>query len=184
MGKQLDLTGRTFGFLKVTGLSEISRNGHSRWHVTCQCGTHKTILGTHLIQGKINSCGCLRHRTPRNWNGCGTVSGAYFASIKNSALGKRQRKEVAFDITIEYVADLLDNKQKGACIYTKLPISCRSGTASLDRKDSSKGYIKGNVQWVHKDINMMKRHYTEEYFLTLCRLVNTGEVCEVVDLTK
>jgi len=96
----------------------------------------------------------------------------------------RGRKPVPFDVTIEYVADLLDNKQAGLCAYTKLPISIRSRTASLDRKDSSKGYIEGNVQWVHKDINMMKRHYTEEYFLRLCSLVNSAGVCEIVDLTK
>ena len=38
-------------------------------------------------------------------------------------------------------------------------------TASLDRIDSSKGYIKGNVQWVHKNINYMKQEMTNEEFL-------------------
>mgnify|MGYP007044016634 CR=1 FL=1 len=41
-------------------------------------------------------------------------------------------------------------------------------TASLDRIDSSKGYIEGNVQWVHKDINWMKQDFNEEYFIFLC----------------
>jgi hypothetical protein len=177
-----DLSGKQFGRLKVRGFSEISRNGHSRWHVVCECGVEKTVLGTHLVQGKTKSCGCLRRRTPTNWTGCGTVSGTYFAGLVRGAAGEKSRKPISFDVTIEFLADLLDNKQNGLCAYTGLPISIRSGTASVDRKDSSKGYIEGNVHWVHKDINMMKRHYTEEYFFYLCSLVHTAGVCEIVDL--
>ena len=44
-------------------------------------------------------------------------------------------------------------------------------TASLDRIDSSKGYIKGNIQWVLKDINLMKGSTDEDYFKFLCGLV-------------
>ena len=43
--------------------------------------------------------------------------------------------------------------------------------ASLDRIDSSKGYIDGNVQWVHRNINIMKNSYSQEYFIELCNLV-------------
>lgn len=43
----------------------------------------------------------------------------------------------------------------------------RTATASLDRIDSSKGYIKGNVRWVHKTINHMKWNLTDEEFLDL-----------------
>ena len=41
--------------------------------------------------------------------------------------------------------------------------------ASLDRIDSSKGYVQGNVQWVHRNVNIMKNSYTEDYFLYLCK---------------
>ena len=54
--KRSELTNKIFGRLIVTGLSEISRNGHSRWNVKCSCGNEKTVLGTHLIQGKTISC--------------------------------------------------------------------------------------------------------------------------------
>jgi hypothetical protein len=42
-------------------------------------------------------------------------------------------------------------------------------TASLDRIDSSKGYVSGNVQWVHKDVNKMKSDFSHERFLQLVR---------------
>lgn len=41
-------------------------------------------------------------------------------------------------------------------------------TFSLDRIDSKIGYIEGNVQWVHKMVNMCKQHYTQEEFLEMC----------------
>ena len=44
-------------------------------------------------------------------------------------------------------------------------------TASLDRIDSSKGYVEGNVQWVHKMINMSKQQYSQEEFIDMCKAV-------------
>ena len=39
-----------------------------------------------------------------------------------------------------------------------------------------KGYIKDNIQLVHKDVNMIKKEYDQEYFLTLCRLITENIV--------
>lgn len=47
----------------------------------------------------------------------------------------------------------------------------KNRTASLDRIDSSKGYLENNVQWVHKDINWMKQDYSHEEFLQYCKLI-------------
>lgn len=44
----------------------------------------------------------------------------------------------------------------------------RLQTASLDRIDSSKGYIEGNVQWLHKDINRLKINYSDEDLIQIC----------------
>lgn len=167
--KGKDLTGQRFGMLKVIGFSEVSRNGHYRYFVRCDCGTEKTVLGTHLIQGNTVNCGKHR-RNPRNWKGCGTVSATYFNSLKRGADGGKSRNPIPFEVSIEYVADLLE-KQQNKCKLSGLEISVRDQTASLDRIDSSQGYVKGNLQWLHKDINMMKRHYTPDYFMHLCRLI-------------
>jgi hypothetical protein len=171
MGTRNNLEGKRFGNLVVGTISEISRNGHSRWNVVCDCGVMKTVLGTHLIQNKTMSCGCfVRKRKPYNWNGYGKVSGTYWSSLNRGANGAKGRAPIEFSITIEYIADLFD-KQNGKCYYTGMSIDFKSKTASLDRISSGKGYVKDNVHWVHKDINMCKRHYSEEYFLLLCKLV-------------
>ena len=176
-----DLTGRTFGHLYVVGVAEVSRNGHYRYHVKCSCGVEKTVFGTHLLQNNTTHCGCSK-RKPRNWKGSGTVSATYFSSLKRGAEGGKGRKPLPFDVTIDYVADILDNKQKGKCALTGLSISVKDRTASLDRIDSSKGYEEENLQWLHKDVNMMKRHYSQDYFVYLCSLIS-GDSCEIVDLT-
>jgi len=72
LGRKKKLEGKVFGTLTVVGVSEVSRNGHYRYHVECSCGVSKTILGTHLLSGKTKSCGCAK-REHRNWKGCGTV---------------------------------------------------------------------------------------------------------------
>lgn len=38
-------------------------------------------------------------------------------------------------------------------------------TASLDRKDNTKGYTEDNVWWVHKEINRLKNNYSIEELL-------------------
>lgn len=48
-----------------------------------------------------------------------------------------------------------------------------ASTASLDRIDSAKGYIAGNVQWVHIVINMMKQTLSDEEFVLWCHRVAT-----------
>jgi hypothetical protein len=44
-------------------------------------------------------------------------------------------------------------------------------TASLDRIDPDVGYQIGNIQWVHKDVNLMKRDFSTDRFREWCRLV-------------
>jgi hypothetical protein len=84
-----------------------------------------------------------------------------------------------FTLTSEAIFALLE-KQGYVCALTGLPIdlaeSCRKHitgetTASLDRVDSSKGYVAGNVQWLHKDVNKMKWDLSQERFVEICRLV-------------
>jgi hypothetical protein len=43
--------------------------------------------------------------------------------------------------------------------------------ASLDRIDSSIGYVKGNVQWVTKNVNVAKQSMSQEKFISVCQQV-------------
>jgi len=46
-----------------------------------------------------------------------------------------------------------------------------TSTASPDRIDPSKGYVEGNVRWVHKTINSMRNSMCDQEFRRWCRLV-------------
>jgi hypothetical protein len=76
-------------------------------------------------------------------------------------------------------------KQKGKCAISGVDIKLarcyarviKNGdkkltqTASLDRIDSSKGYLKNNIQWVHKLINRMKMDMSQNDFFNWCKII-------------
>jgi len=179
--KLKNLTNQKFGKWTVIKRVEAHRK-HTIWECQCECGTVKNVYSTHLIQG--NSRGCLncmgkskRGKNHKQWTGCGDICGDYWNSIKRGASGdKGRRKSVVFEITIEFAWDLF-LKQNKKCAISGIPINIdykqHSGqhTASLDRIDSSIGYTEDNVQWVHKDVNMMKRTYDQDYFIQMCTII-------------
>jgi len=61
-------------------------------------------------------------------------------------------------------------EQDKKCALTNLDIEMGT-TASLDRIDSSKGYINGNIQWLHKNVNQMKWDLNQSHFISLCELI-------------
>lgn len=183
--KHNDLTGRTFGKWFVEYLVQSTRGRHHRYHCRCECGNEKDVLGSHLREGTSGSCGCnlRKGRRHKQWRGYGDISGNFWDSIRRGASGaKGKRTRIPFDITIEYAWKLF-LYQNSRCALTGEPLVinyCRKTgpihTASLDRIDNNLGYTEGNVQWVHKDINMMKRTYSQEHFIRMC--------CKVADRTR
>lgn len=85
---------------------------------------------------------------------------------------KKRFKE--FDLELQDLADLWE-EQKGICPYSKIKLKLPTYTdtlkdkverASLDRIDSSKGYIKGNIQFIATNINYMKAQLSHDQFKT------------------
>lgn len=174
-----DLRNKTFGKLLVLDFHSKTRNGHIRYSCECICGNKANVLGTHLIQGNTKSCGCDRPigKSHPQWSGTGEISGDFwYCHVVRSAMGAKGRKPIELSITKEDAWNIF-LKQNRKCALTglqlKFPTKWKSKDwdASLDRIDSSKGYIEGNVQWVHKDINMMKRIYDQNHFINMCKLV-------------
>ena len=84
-----------------------------------------------------------------------------------------------FSITLEYLKEVWE-KQNGICPYTglKLKLPENSDTAkddvtraSLDRIDSSKGYIEGNVQFISTPINYMKSTMSDSELKDFFKLI-------------
>lgn len=90
---------------------------------------------------------------------------------------KRRNKE--FNLTLEYLKSLWE-EQKGICPYTGIKLNLATYlknhndpiyTASLDRIDSSKGYIIGNVQYISAAINYMKGEMSHKDTFKLCKII-------------
>lgn len=85
-------------------------------------------------------------------------------------ISKCQSRGWVWNVDIEYLKRLWES-QDGKCPYTGFQMTlpettCRSHSslkqASLDRIDSSKGYIKGNVEFVCLFINLAKNKHSRE----------------------
>ena len=122
---------------------------------------------SYLNSGRSKSCGkCRKGEDIYNYSGYKDITGTKWNSIKNNA----KKRNIDFDITKMDVWDILE-KQNHLCRLTKIPISFLNKTASVDRIDSSIGYIPSNIQIVHKDINRIKSNLEQSYFIELCTLV-------------
>ncbi len=84
-----------------------------------------------------------------------------------------------YNITLEDLK-IQWEKQNEICPYSgiKLKLSTHNQIiknkiicASLDRIDSSKGYITGNIQFVSQAINYMKNNMSHEETIILCKLI-------------
>jgi hypothetical protein len=53
----IDLTGKTFGRLKVISRVE-SKPNMVKWLCVCECGKERKVFSTHLRRGHTLSCGC------------------------------------------------------------------------------------------------------------------------------
>lgn len=85
------------------------------------------------------------------------------------ALFEDQQRRCALtgvELTMYQYVDLPTDPSRGGTTGRRV-----NGTASLDRINSSLGYIKGNVQWVHKYVNAMKLDHNQDEFIRWCALV-------------
>lgn len=167
--KTIDLTGKIFGEYVV--LRQVKGDGYQAvWECKCSCGIIKNVKAGLLKRKEVLSCG----DRDRHWKGYGNLTTKYFNVIQHNA--KSRKKE--FNIDIKYIWDLyISQGRKCAISGVKITINknyaYKGGkqTASLDRINPLKGYTKGNVQWVHKDINKMKLNHTQNKFIKWCKVI-------------
>jgi hypothetical protein len=176
---KIDLSKFKFGKLKPINYYKNTNYKVPRWFwkCRCDCGNSCEVSHSDLINKKRVSCGCaLIGPGNKRWCGYKEISGNYWSQVRIGA----SKRNLAFDISIEYAWQLFINQNR-KCALTDLeltfasdkPIKLRKqyANASLDRIDSQIGYIKSNIQWVHKDINVMKMGMLEEDFILYCKLV-------------
>jgi hypothetical protein len=133
-----------------------SRNGIINRYECELCGIQEDILDVKL-GNKL--CKCKPKSMDYIWK-----------EINRCATGEKcKRKPLEMNIDKEYVFTLFTN-QDGKCALSGEEIVL-GVNASLDRLDSNQGYVRGNLHWVHKDVNLIKGMFSVERFKEVCKNV-------------
>jgi hypothetical protein len=174
-------------------VGEVFLNG--RELVEC-CGFDRRI-GYHLWKWKCPRChringptrisvikmypeaeGCQGCNIGENnvlFSGYNEISGDLVSHYRGGA----RDRALPFAITAKYMSELWE-QQNHRCALTgwELHIDYQrrnrrryTGTASLDRIDSSHGYVVGNNQWVHIDVQKSKFDFAQPRYLEICEAV-------------
>ena len=170
-----NIKGRKFDLLKVIKLlrikEDVKGDHRFRWECRCDCGNicekSTSSLRYHHLGSKIqNSCGCANKKFHR-WKNL-DIDPRHYNRIKSGA----KNRKLDFDVTPEFLHELY-HKQEGKSAISGRKIVLhrhdRTGTglsqrvsdnkdliASLDRIDSSKGYVQNNVWWISRRENSCK----------------------------
>lgn len=173
------LIGKTYNGLTYDGnFHKVKFTPFARWK--CICGNAVDARITDVVRGKKKSCNCFVYRRKSAhylWGGCGDISGNYWSIVVSGA--KSRKLEITISIEDAWNQFV---KQNGKCALTGMPLDfgttkrAHDITASLDRINSSKGYIIDNIQWVHKKINVMKMDTPQNEFIEWCKKVSDYQV--------
>ena len=172
----VDRTGDKIGRLILDYPIRLKNIVH--WVCMCDCGNEVMVSISTLMRGDTNSCGCLRKdrlviRNKNGWKGCGELSGSYIGQIKYNA----KIRNIFYAVSTKYLWELFLSQNR-KCVLSGFVLTFgdkrkkyREQTASLDRIDSDMGYVEGNVQWIHKVINIMKGKQDSENFIKICTAI-------------
>ena len=131
---------------------------------TCKKDLTRAIKSSSLCKSCSNKARAI---TLRKYKG---IPISWFDEKKRKAESKGR----LFEFDIKYVWEVYIRQNK-KCALSGLPLDfnkdTENGMVSLDRINNNKGYVKRNIQLVHKDVNFMKWIYEQKYFIEMCKLV-------------
>ena len=159
----------------------VIKGKDGRYYKHCpKCGLQQSYLRKNYAEQseKLNKlCKTCSNKIEKNNGHKGYIKGVLRYSFANKYKRNAKLRGIQWNVSFEYLADLLI-KQDFKCALTGWDIHAMevNSPASLDRIDSSLGYIKGNLQWVTSKVNMMKQNYTQKDFIDVCVAVSNNKV--------
>jgi len=175
-----NIGGKTFGHWFITNENKRINNS-TQWKAICtKCNTDYWMCLANFTQHKTKQCHKCTDKERRERKEYKEIYSSLWCQIIQSA----KSRNLVFHINVKFIWRLF-NKQKGKCALSGVDIKFdyrKKNTASLDRIDNTKGYLKNNVQWVHKDINQLKHAFDEDYFIEMC--TNVANHSQKAKITK
>ena len=107
---------------------------------------------------------------PVNYTGNEYFTGSEYSTWKASS----KRRFIDWNITKDDLKEIYQ-KQKGECALSGVVMETFSNSPfriSIDRIDSTKPYVKENVQFVCSIVNVMKNKFSEDVFVGMCNKIS------------
>ncbi len=149
---------------------EIINSVKDKIKFSCKyCGNEFITTPQHIASGHTKSCGCVSIGKRK---GTKYISMTYYSHCLQSA----RVRNIEFQLDINFLDELIE-QQDFKCKLSGQILVCGykplgEYTLSLDRINSSIGYTKDNVQFIHKTINMCKQSLSQDDFIEMCSLVH------------
>lgn len=169
-----DLKDQKFGDLTALELDHTGRykeGGVFRvWKCQCVCGNVVKVRAGNLKGGQTTCKLCATKSLAQKLKQCSIDYRVWYRLVHRCRDGN-----LDLDVTPDNL-EALFNEQRGRCAISGVAIhfgQTRKSecTASPDRIDPKKGYVKGNVRWVHKYVNSMRNDKETAEFIEWCRVI-------------
>ena len=155
------------------------------YEVQCDCGSTKFVQANELLDPTRNFQ-CMK---------CASKEKFSIITLKNGRVGELTKtrysklvksaktRGIEFLVSMEYLWNLFI-AQNNKCAITGDELHTLM-ESSLDRIDSTKGYVEGNVQWVTIQANLSKHIMSMEELLQFCnKVINHANQQPSTPLTK
>lgn len=173
-----EMLGKKRGDFTIVRYEGKDEGGSRLWVCRCKCGTEVVYRTGQVLSRGSQRVRCMHcHRDDMEMSNRVTdhIPNRFWKRLCDSA----KRRDIVVSISQEeaytcYVAQDRVCALSGEPLYftTLRSRFNRYTNASLDRIDPNKGYVSGNVQWVHKALNLMKGSFSQDDFVMWCRSVS------------
>ncbi len=167
--KKLKLWNKKFGKLSVIGQSCKTNKNYIWWLCICDCGNECEVKGSILKAGRKTSCGCSNITKYQN-NSEMVIKKRIYHDYKTDA----KERGFTFELSFDTFCNLINKN----CHYCNRSPSNNKKSKygnilynGVDRKDSLKGYIEGNVLPCCYQCNKAKSDTPYEDFLNWVKSV-------------
>ena|ERR1051325_2622094 len=179
-----DLTGKTFGRLKVISRAE-SRDGKTvYWNCICNCGNQHTTVGNLLKNGRAISCGCYRSEASSIRNGShhmtGTVEYRAWRNMLNRCCNPKCDHYNSYGgrgITV------CDRWLKSFENFLEDMGLIDGDKRTIDRIDNNKGYSPDNCRWATLS-DQAKNKTTSVYVFFENKLYSMLDFCKICGISR
>ena len=148
-----DLTGKTFGLLKVLRVSHFKGEGKKRsvfWWCRCRCGNELPVRMNGITSGHAKSCGCLKLKRAKQQGKASRTHGYSRTPEYHAYMHARQRCSDPENWQYkDYGGRGIKFLFKSFEEFIK-ELGPRPKGKTLDRENNDGNYVSGNVRWATK----------------------------------